>query len=273
MGVAKSTLPDVCKTPTPGGPQPIPYPVIVSMTSDLVNGTTTVTADGGNMIAIKGSELSRCTGDEPGTIGGIKSNTNMKEAAWILYSFDVKIEGKNACRLTDKLQMNHGNTACLGGLIQSPVLGGNVLELECRPEWDDCQKAQMRAKAEGLNKIAKARGYIETRATPNEFLRGVGKKFQTLFRTHYAATEPTGLFPPKLEPSAQNKTHFDDCAKTNGKPLDADHVLELQFKNGNPAGPLRMLDASVNRSSGAQIRALRVEHGEFKAVAVTTKGC
>lgn len=122
MGIAKSTIPDVCKTPSPGGPVPIPYPIIISMSSDLVKGTKTVKVDGGNMAAVKGSEFSRCTGDEPGTAGGVKSSTNMKEATWILYSFDVKMDGKNACRLTDKMQMNHGNTVCLGGEMQAPVL-------------------------------------------------------------------------------------------------------------------------------------------------------
>jgi len=127
-GIAKSTLPDVCKTPSPGGPVPIPYPVIISMSSDLVKGSTTVKADGGNMIAIKDSELSKCTGDEPGTAGGVVSSTNMKEAKWILYSFDVKIDGKNACRLSDKLTMNHANTACLGGWLQLPVVVGETDE-------------------------------------------------------------------------------------------------------------------------------------------------
>ncbi len=110
----ESTIPDVCKTPTPGGPVSIPYPVIVSMSSDLKKGSKKVKFDGGNSAAVKGSEFSRCTGDEPGTVGGVKSSTNMKEATWILYSFDVKIEGKNACRLSDKMMMNHGNTGCLG---------------------------------------------------------------------------------------------------------------------------------------------------------------
>lgn len=121
--IAKSTLPDVCKTPSPGGPVPIPYPVIVSMSSDLKKGTKTVKVDGKKMAAIKGSEFSRCTGDEPGTAGGVKSSTNMKEAKWILYSFDVKLDGKNACRLSDKMTMNHGNTVCLGGPTQKGVNG------------------------------------------------------------------------------------------------------------------------------------------------------
>ena len=134
-GITKSTLPDVCKTPSPGGPVPIPYPVIVSMTNSLKKGSKNVKVDGGNSAAIKGSELSRCNGDEPGTAGGVKSSTNMKEATWILYSFDVKIEGKNACRLSDKMMMNHGNTACLGGHIIKPV----GLSYDDDKLWDECK--------------------------------------------------------------------------------------------------------------------------------------
>ena len=117
---ARNTPPDVCKTPSPGGPVPIPYPVIVSMSGDLSDGSTTVKVDGGNSCAVKGSQFSRCNGDEPGTAGGVVSSTNMKEATWILYSFDVKIDGKNACRLSDKMKMNHGNTVCMVGVGGMP---------------------------------------------------------------------------------------------------------------------------------------------------------
>lgn len=72
-GFAMSTIPDVCKTPSPGGPVPIPYPVIVSNSSDLTKGTKRVKVDGGNSAAVKGSEFSRCNGDEAGTAGGFSS--------------------------------------------------------------------------------------------------------------------------------------------------------------------------------------------------------
>ncbi|MCI5221678.1 MAG: DUF4150 domain-containing protein [Candidatus Electrothrix sp. AR4] len=144
MGIAKSTLPDVCKTPSPGGPVPVPYPVIVSMSKDLKKGTKTVKVDGKKPAAVKGSEFSRCMGDEPGTAGGVKSSTNMKEATWLLYSFDVKLDGKNACRLTDKMMMNHGNSMCLAGLSQNPVQAKKQIQTwvnECDKEvdksWDE----------------------------------------------------------------------------------------------------------------------------------------
>lgn len=114
-GRAMNTLPDVCKTPSPGGPVPMPYPKILSLSKNLANGTSSVRADGGQTIAIKGSEFSGCVGDEPGTAGGVKSSTNMKEAKWILYSFDVKFESTNACRKSDKMTMNHENSVCLAG--------------------------------------------------------------------------------------------------------------------------------------------------------------
>jgi len=110
-GICTAMIPDICKTPSPAGPIPIPYPNI-SMSSDLANGSTTVKADG-EMIAVKDSEYSKSNGDEAGTAGGVVSGVNMKEAKWILYSMDVKIDGKNACRLMDKMTCNKQNTVSL----------------------------------------------------------------------------------------------------------------------------------------------------------------
>ncbi|ECI5354917.1 DUF4150 domain-containing protein, partial [Salmonella enterica subsp. enterica] len=57
-------------------------------------------------------------------MGGVISGTNKAETEWISHSFDVFFEGKPACRLTDKLFMNHRNTMNMAGLMQeyiSPV--------------------------------------------------------------------------------------------------------------------------------------------------------
>jgi hypothetical protein len=133
-GVATATLPDVCKTPP--GPVPVPYPNI-AFSKHLKKGTKTIKVEGGKMAAHKGSEFSRSTGDEPGIAKGIKSNTQMKEASWLTYSFDVKLEGKNACRLTDKMLMNHGNTVCLAGEIQK-ILG--ISETEFLKKCKECKQ-------------------------------------------------------------------------------------------------------------------------------------
>ena len=144
-GISQATLPDVCKTPTPGGPVPMPYPNI-AFSSDLAKGTTTVHADGGNMCANYGSEFSKSTGDEPGTIGGVKSGTFIKEATWISFSFDVKLEGKGACRLSDKMFHNHENTVNAAGEVQAPLSGDDLKKrlLQCdeaKKRYEEAKKA------------------------------------------------------------------------------------------------------------------------------------
>ena len=110
-GICMSMPPDVCKTPSPAGPIPIPYPNI-SMSSSLSDGTTTVKADGAE-IAVKDSKYAQSNGDNAGSAGGVVSSSFMKEAEWILYSFDVKLDGKNVCRLMDKMTCNKKNTVSL----------------------------------------------------------------------------------------------------------------------------------------------------------------
>ena len=100
-------FPDVCKTPSPGGPIPIPYPNI-GMASDTSGGPSKVTTDG-EMPMVKGAKYSKSTGDEPGTAGGVVSNVNRDECEFMLYSFDVKFEGNNVCRLGDPLFHNKKN--------------------------------------------------------------------------------------------------------------------------------------------------------------------
>src|SRR5262245_61194327 len=107
--IATAMAPDVCKTPSPGGPVPVPYPNIAK-SGTLEDGTTTVKTDG-EMAAIKGSKYASSNGDEAGTAGGVVSGVNMKEAEWITFSFDVKMDGKNVCRLDDMMSHNKKNTA------------------------------------------------------------------------------------------------------------------------------------------------------------------
>lgn len=115
-----ATLPDVCKTPTPSGPVPMPYPNM-SQVNTLTGGTTTVLVDGGKMAANKPSRFAMSTGDEPGTLGGIKSNVFKQASTWITYSFDVKLEGKNACRFSDKKFQNNENTVDMAGALAQMV--------------------------------------------------------------------------------------------------------------------------------------------------------
>jgi hypothetical protein len=136
-GISMATIPDVCKTPTPGGPVPIPYPNIAQSIT-LSNGTTTVKGDK-VMAANKGSKFTLSNGDNAGTIGGVKSNVFMKEATWLLYSFDVKMDSKNACRFTDPMYHNSENTVNMSGVVNPPISIADFEEIlkECENQASD----------------------------------------------------------------------------------------------------------------------------------------
>ena len=107
-GGMSPVFPDVCKTPSPGGPIPVPYPNI-GKSSDTSTGAKKVKTDG-QMPMVKGAKYMMSTGDEAGSAGGgVVSNKIKGECEYMMYSFDVKFEGKNVCRLGDPLFHNKKN--------------------------------------------------------------------------------------------------------------------------------------------------------------------
>ncbi|MCY1031891.1 DUF4150 domain-containing protein [Corallococcus sp. BB11-1] len=113
-------MPDVCKTPSPAGPVPIPYPNI-ARSADTAKGSETVLAEG-KPVCVKDSNFSTSTGDEAGTAGGgVASNKTKGKAEFVNYSFDVKFEGKNVARAMDLMTHNDKNTPPFP-LIQPPVI-------------------------------------------------------------------------------------------------------------------------------------------------------
>ncbi|QRK11303.1 DUF4150 domain-containing protein [Archangium violaceum] len=114
--------PDVCKTPSPGGPVPVPY-VNIAKDSDLANGSTSVEIEG-HSIALANSYLSTSTGDEPGTAGGGLISAKTKgRMSWASSSIDVKVEGRGVVRFMDICRHN-GNADNTGG---EPQLGGGYM--------------------------------------------------------------------------------------------------------------------------------------------------
>jgi hypothetical protein len=113
-------FPDACKTPTPGGPIPIPYPNIAQ--SNLVSeGTTTVKCDG-NPICVKDSKFSTSTGDEAGSAGGgVVTNMIKGKAEFMNFSFDVKADGKMVARLMDPMIGNE-QSGMPGNTPPSPLM-------------------------------------------------------------------------------------------------------------------------------------------------------
>ncbi|HEY0136373.1 MAG TPA: DUF4150 domain-containing protein [Nannocystis sp.] len=100
--------PDVCKTPSPGGPVPIPY-VNLASDSDLSRGTKGVKIEGSS-VALADSHLRTSTGDEPGTAGGgIISAKTKGKMGWGTSSADVRFEGKGVARFMD-ITRHNGNS-------------------------------------------------------------------------------------------------------------------------------------------------------------------
>lgn len=106
-GGMSTVFPDVCKTPSPAGPIPIPYPNI-GQAANTSAGPSSVKFDG-VMPMTKQAKYSMTSGDEAGSAGGVVSSTIKGEAEFMMYSFDVKLDGKNACRLGDPLFHNKKN--------------------------------------------------------------------------------------------------------------------------------------------------------------------
>lgn len=99
-------FPDVCKTPTPGGPVPIPYPNI-AMLPQGKGGTFSgkVKIDNQKTATVK-SEIMMSSGDEPGTIGGVVSNRFKGPAKFKMGSSKVKVEGAKIVHLTSMIGQN-----------------------------------------------------------------------------------------------------------------------------------------------------------------------
>jgi hypothetical protein len=129
-------FPDVCKTPTPAGPVPIPYPNI-AMSSNTAQGSKKVKCDG-NPVCLKDSNFSLSSGDEAGSAGGVASGKIKGKAEFVLYSFDVKFEGKNVARAFDIMLHNDKNTPPF------PVLQGPVVVVVMDPtiQTEDPEKQQ-----------------------------------------------------------------------------------------------------------------------------------
>lgn len=101
---ASVAYPDVCLAPA----VPVPFSN-VARSAELCGGSTVVTCEG-RSIALAGSKLAASSGDEAGAGGGVGSGETQGSATFVLYSFDVKIEGRNVARAFDALVHNDWNT-------------------------------------------------------------------------------------------------------------------------------------------------------------------
>lgn len=111
-------MPDVCKTPSPGGPVPIPYPNF-----GMIMQATKV----GKKVKIRGkppvveqSEIPQSTGNEAGTAGGVVSETNRDKVIFPKGSSKVKVGGKGICGFPCLTKHNGASANMPAGMTIAP---------------------------------------------------------------------------------------------------------------------------------------------------------
>ncbi|MEM9194974.1 MAG: DUF4150 domain-containing protein [Myxococcota bacterium] len=111
-------FPNVCKTPTPAGPTPLPYPSTGSCTQAKKESKKVSIC---NQAALTvASEIPRTQGDEAGTALGVMSNTHMGKAVFKEGSKKIRIEGKPVALGLKPTAHNGSNTNAPMGLQVSP---------------------------------------------------------------------------------------------------------------------------------------------------------
>jgi len=111
-------MPDVCNTPSPAGPIPMPYP----------NTGQLATADGVSLkvlvdskeVVVESTKLPNSLGDQAGTQGGLVSGTVGDQVTFKLYSSRVYVDGKKAVYLTATTAHNGSNPNAPMGSVLAP---------------------------------------------------------------------------------------------------------------------------------------------------------
>jgi uncharacterized Zn-binding protein involved in type VI secretion len=117
-------FPDVCLTPGPVSPIPIPYPNIAQLAD--VTGEAADLLVGGMKVLVKGSKVPTSSGDEGGTAGGgVTSGTIKGEMEVTKGSATVLCGGKDVARFGDPTTQNKGNAVgTLLGAFPTVLVGG-----------------------------------------------------------------------------------------------------------------------------------------------------
>ena len=96
---------DVCKTPTPGGPVPMPYPNL-GVSSTMGPGYTTKTLIVGTPMWTKKGKIALSNGDQAGVALGVVSNKVMGMCKATMASNDVSAERGAVVRTLDMATVN-----------------------------------------------------------------------------------------------------------------------------------------------------------------------
>lgn len=112
---------DVCKTPSPGGPVPAPYPNIASV-AQAISGTCASRVKFCNgKVVTKKTQISMSSGDEGGVAGGgVKSNQIKGSCKYKKGSSKVKVEGQPVVYVSCLIAQNGNNANMPAGAQVAP---------------------------------------------------------------------------------------------------------------------------------------------------------
>ncbi len=89
-----TAFPDVCKTPSPAGPVPIPYPNVAMLQNAQGGSCSKKVKVSKKKVLHKKSVIKDSTGDEPGAAKGVVSQKTRGKGKFLRFSMKVKAEGK-----------------------------------------------------------------------------------------------------------------------------------------------------------------------------------
>lgn len=104
-------FPDVCKTPSPAGPVPIPYPNLAMPNQASGSTCSSKVKILNKKVCTTKTEISMSSGDEAGTAGGVVSSKFKGAAKYKKGSGKVKVEGAPMVHLLSITAMNGGSNA------------------------------------------------------------------------------------------------------------------------------------------------------------------
>lgn len=250
--------PDVCKTPSPGGPVPIPYPN-VAKSSDLKRGTKSVVLSG-QPAGIASSSIRTSSGDEAGTAGGgLISGKTKGTLKWLRYSFDVKFEGKGVVRFLDE-GIHNGNSGNTYGKLQGGTYPGKAPKKEdiicdnCKQSIDSPGHAQLKPSsaasqaADAANDRTAAAVVVDGAKKP--FIGKAGDGFAALTSSNFMDVATNFQSGKKISPSAAtDRFQAGNCAEQK--------ALFAAFKSGQlPIPP----------GAGVSMSVLRQDRGQKKLI-------
>ena len=127
-------FPDVCKTPTPAGAVPIPYPNIAM--GSQASGAKRVKVQRAHSVLRQGDKFSMSTGDEAG-VGGNVVSQKFKGKCEVMGGWPkVRVEGKKIAFQTVPMGQNGGSgPGALGGGVDPGQSGSAALSPVLEASW------------------------------------------------------------------------------------------------------------------------------------------